>query len=135
MAKENSVIQMYEGAAGTVSIDVPDDGLLLAVDWHLMATLNADGEGSQATLEWSSTTAAAAHDSRSVLSRVMLKQGILTTGGSIVAVNHHVSFGDGIKVFGGERLYMLASDIGSGLTTHCAALLLFNFATFVARRR
>lgn len=135
MPRENSIIQMYQGAAGTISIDVPDDGLLLSVDWHTMATLNADGEGTQSTLEWSSTSAAAAHDSRSVLSRVMLKFGLLTSGGGLTAANHNHSFGDGIKVFGGERLYVISSDIGAGLTTHVAALLLFNFATFVARRR
>jgi len=136
MAQENTVIFMHstltQDAAAT--IDVPDDGLLLASKLHISGVLNADAESIQASLEFGSVSADDTNDARQVLNFVMGKMGLLTSGAAANAFESRLEYGDGIKVFGGERLYLHTSAAG-GTLTNARCLLVFRFATFAARRR
>jgi len=136
MAKENQVIQMYGTVAATAySIDVPDDGLILGVHMAVHGTLNAEDEGVEASLEFGSVTARTTNDARQVIAWVGSKLNLLTTGGGGGIGNSIVSFAQGIRVFGGERLYLHTAVLGTGVFIAARALILFNFASFVARRR
>ena len=136
MPKENSVIQIYATATqdNAASIDVPDDGLLLSSSLIVEGVLNADTEEVLASLEFGATPARNTNDSRTVLNVAHAKIGLLTSGAATNIAQSTVLYGDGIKVFGGERLYLHTEAVGGTLQS-ARALLVFNFASFVARRR
>ena len=136
---ENSVIQMY-GTADTdasATIDVPDDGVLLAVEMNINGTgASADGEYILAQISFSSVSQFITNDARGVVSHCGISFDVAGTAANIFNTSAHTStnLGDGIKVFGGERLYLHVASSGVGLSrAHC--LLLFNFKNFVQRRR
>ena len=136
MARENSVITMYTTTTGAAaaSIDIPDDGLLLGIDLEVEGELNADQEEAIASVEFGATVARETNDARTVLAVAHAKIGLLTSGGGSNIGRTHITYGEGIKVFGGERLYLhTAAD--AGVLKNARALLVFNFASFVARRR
>ena len=135
MARENTVIQMVGTVSGTAAtIDVPDDGLLLSATLGITMGAGADGDGHTASLEFGSTNQLAGNDSRTVLARLRTRVELTTSGLLQAAISDHFDFRDGIKVFGGERIFLHNVAL-AGTFVDCWALLLFNFATFVARRR
>lgn len=137
MAKENTTILMVATATqdNAAAIDIPDDGFLLSAYMSIEAVLNADTERALASLEFGSVSSYNSNDSRSLLAFIMAKIGILTSGGGSNVAFERYDYGDpGIKVFGGERLYLHTAVTG-GTLTGARAVLLFNFGTFVSRRR
>ena len=137
MAKENSVITMVGTAAqdNSASIDIPDDGFLLRAILFLEGVLNADTERVISSLEFGSVSSYNSNDGRSLLGFCQVKMGLLTSGASINTASQIHDYGDpGIKVFGGERIYLHTAVTGGTLSV-ARALLIFNFSTFVARRR
>jgi hypothetical protein len=136
MAKENTMIQMYGTTVGasTAVIDVPDDGMLLRANLIVVGILNADAERVTASLEFGSTSAISTNDARSVLAYAEARLGVVTTGGGLTQRMERFDYADGIQVFGGERLYIHTAESG-GVLQYAKALLLFNFAKFIARRR
>jgi hypothetical protein len=135
MARENTMIHMLGTVSGTAAtIDIPDDGLLLSSTIGITIGAGADGDGHSASLEFGSTSAVATNDARTIIARVRIRHE-LTTSGSIAAhISNHFDYGEGIRVFGGERIFLHNVAL-AGTFVDCWALLLFNFATFVARRR
>ena len=136
MAKENAVIGMYSATTGdaAATIDVPDDGLLLGCFLHVEGTLNADAEECEASVEFGSVNTRTTNDTRSLLAFVQAKMGLLTSGAGSNVGSQWFSYGDGIVVFGGERIYLHTAGAGSTLV-NARALLVFSFAQFKARRR
>ena len=136
MAKENAVIGLYTATTGdaAATIDVPDDGLLLRCFVHIEGTLNADAEECEASVEFGSVNTRTTNDTRSLLAFVQAKMGLLTSGAASNVGSSMFDYGDGIVVFGGERIYLHTGATG-GQLVNARALLVFSFAQFKARRR
>lgn len=137
---ENSVIQMYGTADtdGSAVIDVPDDGVLLAVQMHMINSgYAADGDFSIAQLSFSSVSQFLTNDARGVLAMITNAGDLSGAAANTIRGEVEASFylGDGVKVFGGERLYLHVAGSGNLVMTRGYALLLFNFKNFVQRRR
>lgn len=134
---ENSIIQIFSSAAGdaSASVDMPDEGLLLGAAIAAQYTANADGEGINIELSFGSTSSFTSNDGRSIIAQWAGKVGMLTSGMSSNAFNQQVMFGDGIKIFAGERIYTHNVAIGAGAFEKCKILLLCRFKAFVPRRR
>ena len=120
---------------GAASIDFPDDGLILAAHLTLSMAANADGEGAQCELSFGSTSATGTNDARQVLCGVYGKTGLLTSGAATDVARQSFDFHEGIRVFGGERLYMHTGVTGTGTFTYANAWLLMRFKNFIPRRR
>lgn len=136
MAKENAVVQMYGSVSGTAAvIDVPDDGFLINATLMVAMSSIADNDGHIASLEFGSTNSNDVNDTRGLLGVIHVRTDLLTSGALMNVASQHFMYGDpGIKVFGGERLY-LHNEAVAGTFLYARAILVFNFATFVARRR
>ena len=137
---ENSVIQMY-GTADTDSsatIDVPDDGVLLSTYLNMMTTGQAaDGDYSAMQLSFGSVSQFTTNDARGVLAHCGISADLGGAAANVfLNMNHsNIEYGDGIKVFGGERLFIHVVSAGNATVTRWVALLVFNFKSFVQRRR
>ena len=96
-------------SAGTATIDVPEGGLIKAVNWSVrLGGMDALGDYYLAHISFASTTQAGVNDARAVISFMAASQNFLTSGGG-VASDKFISFGtDGIAVAAGERIYLHA---------------------------
>lgn len=138
MAKENAVIMLYATATqdAAAAIDVPDDGLLLSAHLFVDGVLNAADEGIIASLEFGSVNTRTTNDTRSLIALVAGRQSFATAvGAAEEAYDSYEQFGEGITVFGGERLYLHTGVLGGGVLTNARAIVVFNFASFKTRRR
>lgn len=137
---ENSIIQMY-GTADTDSsavIDVPDDGVLLSTSIEVYtAGYAADLDAILGEISFASVSQFGSNDARGVLARIVVSADLIGVAANTMRTDARtgISYGDGLKVFGGERIYMHILDVGSGVVVRMYALLLFNFKNFVQRRR
>ena len=141
MAKHgDQVIQMYAAAAGDAiaNIDVPDDGLLMAIYMKLVVNgAAADSDRGRGEISFGSTSSFATNDSRQVLANIMFGSDLVGTAANVIRtdVTSEMNFPNGVKVSAGERIYMhtLASGVTIGI---CYAHLVFSFlGAGVARRR
>ena len=138
---ENSVIQMY-GTADTdasATIDIPDDGILLSVQMLMLQTGQAaDGDYAIGQIAFGSVSQFVTNDARGVLAVCGSNAELAGTAANVIRgdVQSNIYFGeDGIKVFGGERIYLHMGGGGNMATFRCYALLVFNFKNFIQRRR
>ena len=136
MAREVTTIQMWSSAAAeaTKSIDVPSDGLLLRCHMNLVGTsMDAASDGVKAQISFGTTQKFLINDARGVIMTMEFAQngiGVENVGQSEV-----LSFEPGgIKVFGGERIFMHTAIIGAGNISTCRCLLIFQFKTSSSRR-
>ena len=140
MANETTVIQMFTttvGDGGAV-IDMPDDGLLMRAQLIISCnTLATDSDGFRGELSFASTSNHATNDARSVLCRAFMKGELVGTAATYLMTQetNNIDFADGIKVFGGERIYLHTAVLGSAIIDRAYAMLVFKFAKFTARRR
>jgi hypothetical protein len=138
MAKENAVIMLYATATqdAAAAIDVPDDGLILRCTMFIDGILNVTDEGIIASLEFGSVNTRTTNDTRSLIALVAGRQtGTVAAGVGDEAFSQGFDYGEGITVFGGERLYLHTGVLGGGVLTNARALIVFNFGTFKTRRR
>ena len=124
-----SVIKMQAAATGgsesaLASIDVPNPGHLIGIQWAGNWDLDADTESVVAQLSFRSTIAAA-NDDRGVISEIRGQLNLTTSGGSFGSINVYASLPD-LPVMGGERIYIHSSN-GAGVTGTIVALLHFDF--------
>lgn len=95
--------------SGVASIDIPEDGEILAVLGHVSgAGMDALNDQAIAELSFLSTHQIEVNDARGSILDVMVRQGFLTNGGGATSAIVSISFpsGDGIPVNGGERLFL-----------------------------
>ncbi len=140
MAKGNQIIQMYTLTAGdaAASIDMPDDGVLLGLHWSgIIGGLAADEDYMRAQLSFGSTGAFTTNDARQVISTVSWGVDLIGAGSNLVRtdVNVAIEFGDGIPVFGGERVYIHTLANGNAALKRLNCMLLFNFKSGSLSRR
>ena len=140
--KSNQVIQMYTAADvdASATIDIPDDGFLLAVFWAVMAQFgtSADGSGVRYQLSFGSTSAFNSNDARQVICNMVIAQNLdgVAANTSRSEAMRDVYLGDpGIEIFAGERIYLHVLDAIDGVNSHCNVDLLLNFKGGPTRRR
>lgn len=94
-------------AAGTATIDVPENGQIKAVSWSVtLGGMDALSDSYIAHISFASTTQAGVNDARAIISMFCAAQNFLTSGGGVMS-DKFVSFGgDGIAVAAGERIYL-----------------------------
>lgn len=131
-----TVIQMYSALSqdAAATIDVPADGELISCMLGATGVLNADTEEFAAELSFGSVSARTSNDARQVLAVIRQKMGMLTTGAGNSSVMQLFTFGDGVQVFAGERLYLHTGATGGTLSTAWCMLIL-QLKGFQARRR
>lgn len=133
---EQFTIQMQAtittAADDIANIDVPQDALLMGVDWLVVSTGSTTAERAVFQMSFISTIQTA-NDVRGVISNIGWEAGTLVTsgvtGGS--SPNKWVSFGDGLILQAGERVYM--HQFGSNAPLEVFAVL--HLASRVAPRR
>jgi len=132
------IIGMYGLLAGgtqdaLAQIDIPQDGVLRAVDWDMSANLDADAEFVRAELSFIATGQATQNDIRGRITSI----GTIATVLTAVGVNH-VSIQKFVGPFelmvaGGERLYINASST-AGVDGDIRLNLHFDGGATVTRR-
>ena len=140
MAGETSVIQMFTATIGDAgaTIDMPDDGLLMRAQLIISCnTLATDSDGFRAELSFGSVSAHATNDARQVICRALIKAELVGTAANLIVSQEtsNIDFADGLKVFGGERIYLHTAVLGSAIIDRAYAMLVIKFKSFVPRRR
>jgi len=124
-----SSIQMFATVApadAVAVIDVPDDGLLLAVDWSVAPSGAVAADIIQAwSLAFGSTNSHNSNDARGVISmeRFYLEFGAAAAM-SLLHLNKYV-FCQNLKVNAGERIFMHATGTATIMVVN--AILYFDF--------
>lgn len=112
------IIQMWAAVTGGIQngaavIDVPANGALWGIDWAVATLLNAVGETFYAELSFVATGQAQTNDVRGLISAVRSRMHLLTSGVGVMGINKYVGLSGGLKVQGGERLFVnMDSTIG-----------------------
>ena len=138
MAKETTIVQIYGTFAdvgdANASIDIPADGFLIWSQLNVTSvTFDAAADGGRFELAFGSTSKFATNDARGVLGYMSVGM----NGASIGRGDNSVvlDYGSpGIRVFGGERIYLHTVAIGAGAWIGSKALLGFMFKSGSARR-
>lgn len=136
MARETTLIQMYTTIQGdaAATIDIPDNGVLLGIVLGIEGLLNADAESAIVSVEFGAANTHAVNDTRGMIAALAVRAGLLTSGGLTASASQHFEFGEGLTLFGGERIYMHTAATG-GTLSRARALLICRFDKFIARRR
>ena len=136
---EVTTIQLY-GTAETdniANVDMPDDGAILGA--YIVARCSVGGADLDAIsfeLNFASVSSIITNDARSVIAIAAAHQRWATAAGFMnLIAEANIDLRPGIKVFGGERVYLHGTVIGGGLNVACRALLICQFSKFTARRR
>lgn len=136
MARETTLIQMFTTLQGDASaaIDIPDNGVMLGCILGIEGLLNADAESAIMSIEFGAANTQAVNDTRGMIACLAVRAGLLTSGGLTASASQEFRFGEGITLFGGERIYLHTSATG-GTVSRARALLVCRFDKFIARRR
>lgn len=102
------------------NIDIPQDGLLVGVDWDVRIDMDADAEVFDAELSFIATSQFFTNDTRGRISSVSAIQTVLdATGGQLGTIQKFVPILD-LILHGGERLFLhIISSTGVGGNTRC----------------
>ena len=138
---EATVIQLYgTGDADNIAnVDMPDDGTIISC--HISGSCTGvatDTEGFRYEVSFGATSAMTTNDARAVIARASYTIDLVGAAANVVQshLNEHFYYGDdGIKIFGGERIYLHGLGGGNGLSNFAYALLVVRFQKFTARRR
>lgn len=111
-------------ADGVASLDVPQDGFVVAVHLDLSITsANALDDGVAAEVSFASSSGFGVNDTRASIVGARTYQGFLTTGGGPTQKTVVIS-GLAIEAAAGERLYMHIQTAG-GVTYYATCWLFF----------
>lgn len=119
------VIGMYGGVSGGVEdalaqVDIPQDGVLIGIDWDFSMNLDADGELAQAELSFIATNQINTNDVRGRISSISVVTAVLTSVGSTTIGMQKWLGGFDLPMSGGERLYIhVTSSTGANGTIRC----------------
>lgn len=122
-----SVIQMYFSAApaaALATIDVPQDGRIVGVEWNVSGGITGADFDVAVQLSFGSSSSVATNDARQVISMCRVAQDFTTSGASPTACQYY-SNTPNVRVFGGERIYLHAT--GTAITVVCNCLIFFDF--------
>ena len=125
-------------ADNAASVEMPDDGVILGVSMHGLID-NASGDGDLVLYEVSfgAVGSFATNDARSVIAVASWKGSLSGVAASYAEsmARSNIDLRPGVRVFGGERVYLHVLVGAGGLNTSCRALLVCQFQKFTARRR
>jgi len=106
-----AIIGMYANATGGVqnalaAIDIPQDGVLIGIDWDMTAMLDATLESSEVELSFIATHQTTTNDVRGRISSISTGAIVLTAVGvNTVSVQKWLG-GFDLFVSGGERIFL-----------------------------
>jgi len=132
------IIGMYGNIAGgtenaLAQIDVPQDGVLRAIDWDVAGNLDADNESLAVELSFIATNLLTTNDVRGRISSVSALIAVLdATGPQAIVIQKFVGPFE-LMLAGGERLYMHSVST-SGVVGAAIANLHFDGGALVTRR-
>ena len=114
------VIGMYGAITGDTqnaiaAIDIPQDGVIIGLDWDFSVNFDADSEVEAAELSFIATNQLTTNDVRGRISSVSAAAAVLTAVGINSQNIQKWLGGFDLPVSGGERLYLHASG-SSGVT-------------------
>ena len=137
---EVTTIQLFGNGDGDniANVDMPDDGMLLSAHISGFTTgAAADLDAFAYQISFAATSSFTTNDARSVIFNAGASYDLVGAGANIFRtdINQSIYFDDGIKVFGGERIYLHGVPTTNGLNTAVRALLVIRFSKFTARRR
>lgn len=132
------IMQMWAQIAGgaengLATMDIPSNGILWGVDWAAGVNMDADSEAFYAELSFIATHQAVTNDVRGIISAVRASMSLTTSGVGLVQVNKYVALATGLKVTGGERLF-INSNSSAGITGDVNIYLHFDPTTTTTRR-
>ena len=115
-----TLLQMYAAvsatADGVASIDIPEDGEIVGIDWDLVARSgwNTD-EAMEVQLSFLATAQFTTNDARGAISSISIGIGALATNGvpGGLHASKYVGMPEGLDVAGGERLHLHSLETGS----------------------
>jgi len=104
------VIGMFAAGTGgeqnaAASIDIPQDGFILGIDWDAYAILDASDESVSWELSFIATQQLFTNDVRGRISSISVMNEFLTSGQNTVSIQKYVDVKE-ITVSGGERMYI-----------------------------
>ncbi len=105
------IIGMFGGITGgtqdaIAQIDIPQNGVLRAVDWDMRVELDADLEVADAELSFIATSQLTTNDTRGRISSVSSMVALVTAVGASVSVIQKWVGPFELMVSGGERLFL-----------------------------
>ncbi len=118
-----TILQMFAQATATAdgiaSIDVPEDGEIVGIDWDMVASAGfGDLDNMQIQLSFLASSQFTTNDARGAISSCGIGVGAITTsgvGGGLQA-QKFVWLTDGLDVAGGERLHLHSLRVGVATT-------------------
>lgn len=135
------VIGMYGSITGgtqnaLATIDVPQDGVLVGIDWDLSCSLDA-AEACDCELSFIATNQLVSNDVRGRLSSIAARAAVVTAVGVVVTFVQKWIGNFELTLAGGERLYLHASTT-AGVTGNLRCNLFYDMGATIrrsARRR
>jgi len=132
------IIGMFGGITGgtqdaIAQIDIPQDGVIRAIDWDMRVDLDTDLEVADAELSFIATSQLTTNDTRGRISSVSSMVAILTAVGASVSVVQKFVGPFELMVSGGERMFLHAVT-SSGVVGAVRLNLHFDGGAIVTRR-
>ena len=118
------IIGMYGAATGGTNdalaqIDVPQDGLLVGIDWDASWNIDADAEFAGAELSFIATNQLVTNDSRGRISSIATAMSLTTSGVAVAQVQKFINVMN-LVLHGGERLFLHAlGSVGASGDIRC----------------
>ena len=111
---------------GVAALDIPEDGLIMGVDWDIWAEAEAaTAVLLKAQLSFLATNQFDTNDARGPISNIYMKRVITTSGASMASTSKWVSMPTPLQVAGGERIFVHTDSSAATWTVGFAALVHF----------
>jgi len=132
------IIGMFGGITGgtqdaIAQIDVPQDGVLRALDWDVSVNMDADSEFLRVELSFIATSQFTTNDTRGRISSIGMQCTVLdSTGSHVQSMQKYIGPFE-LMVSGGERLYLHVNTT-TGVNGDARCCIHFDGGATVARR-
>lgn len=129
-----SGIQLFASATpadNAASIDVPQDGRLVGVDWTMTVAASGADFSVLGEISFASTSQFSSNDARASITTCAVNSDLTTSGAAVGMANKYVMLPE-IPVSTGERIYLHTS--GTAIVVGTRAHLYFDFEEPTRRR-
>lgn len=115
------LLQMYAaGSGGTeesiASLDIPEDGVITGIKWAADADLDADDDTFAAEVSFLAGNTLNSNDARGMIDSIRHNNQLVSSGMSGSAINQFTTFSPGLRVAGGERVYLHITTTASTIS-------------------
>lgn len=108
-------LSLYSASSGdaAASLDIANDGLIVAFYWSVDFNAVADNDQIAAEVSFASTNALTANDTKNVVASTRVWNNLVTSGMTAIGHNWGLS-GIAIPAWAGERMYLHTAITGAG---------------------